>query len=207
MLAACLLQNGERILRFCFKTFHILPCLHHFSAMSLPPDSLTLFHEQDVPGMLVAVIGADGRVESFPQRPFLEGGEPERLCWSQEHHDRLKMAIMDACMRREVVQDLLVSFRIGDRCEAFVLTLRPLNDRGAVCYFFTDRRHELTLAEQQVLHLVITGHDNAAISDKLEIKRTTVARHLKNMGERLNVQRLEQLVAAALGYKFHPPEK
>lgn len=168
---------------------------------------LSFFNESNAPGMLVAVLSSEGRIESCPQREFLEGAEPEKLCWDQRGYDDLQIAMFRAGMRREVVKEFPVSFRIVDRCEEFVLTLRPINDRGAICFFFTDRRRELTKAERAVLKLVIEGHTNQAIGEKLNIEPPSVTRHLHNMGQRLNVQRPEQLIAAAHGYKFHPPEK
>ena len=61
-----------------------------------------------------------------------------------------------------------------------------------------DGHHALTVREREILHLIIHGHNTAALADRLHVSRSTIRNHVQNIFAKLRVHSRLEAVAFAM---------
>jgi two-component system response regulator NreC len=88
----------------------------------------------------------------------------------------------------------------------------PLSERAIETYVqkaesaALDSYERLTAREREVLHLVVEGHTNAEIADRLFISRRTVETHRANLMRKLDLRSQTDLISYALRRGILPME-
>lgn len=147
----------------------------------------------------VIVVARDGRCLYSPNLDGLVDAFPWEYCWEEQARVQLREAFVDACMFRRRPPPTAASLRIGDRCFDFIANLEPTGDEFVLCRLVRVFDAELSQREQDILSLVAGGATNPEIAKLIDIKEDTVRSHLRNIREKLGVNRPEGLLLAAAG--------
>jgi NarL family two-component system response regulator LiaR len=98
--------------------------------------------------------------------------------------DELARAIRDAASGRSTLSP--------EAARVLIQAMRPVKQPG----------FDLTEREQEVLNLVVQGHSNQQIADKLVISITTVKAHISNILSKLQVSSRAEAIAYAIKHKL-----